>query len=479
MYPFTQHDSDTARGRNLFWWRKRNEGFEWRDYVRTTILVRREQRRQRMKDAKDAAATHVKDAGKRGLDAGIAGARSAGAGTVSGIKSLGSAAQAGARILGDWTIRAGRALGVGLAVVAGGIWLGTSALARRIGEPLGPVLEPVLDWAREPRPNLVLKVVAALAGLGALYRTWVFGFDADSIIATAIFVLTAALAVLAYLTDPYRTHRPGNRDSLLTRLRDHSFELPGDRRLSFGKAGLAALGIVAIGAAGLALYRYGSPVSLATLTPAPVTTGALPDASDPGQLTGRAVAVTGDTLRIAGKTVLLDDIEAPESAQSCQRRNGIWPCGKSAKDALAALVRGRRVTCDVVGEDTNATRARCYIGSDDIAEALVRKGHVFAAGGFWSSYAGVEDQAEGEKIGLWAGKADRPQDYRDKRWEDAKKSAPEGCPIKGPIRSGARVYVLPWAASYDSIRLRASRGERWFCSESEAEAAGWTRGSQS
>lgn len=468
-----------ARGRNVFWWRKRNDGFEWRDYVRTTILVRREQRRQRLKDAKDAAAAHVKDAGKRGLDVGIAGARNAGAGTVSGIKSLGQAASAGARTLGDWMARGARTLGVGLAIAAGGLWLGASAVARRVGEPLGPVLEPVLAWAREPRPSLALKIVAVVTGFGALYRTWTFGFDADAIVATVLCAVTASIVLLAYLTDPYRTHRPSGRDSLLTRLRGHTFELPGERQVSLGKIALALAGIVAVGSAGLALYRHGSPVSLANLTPAPVTTGALPEASDPGRLEGRAVAAAGDMLRISGKTVVLDGIEAPETTQRCRRRNGTWPCGAAAKEALATLVRGRRVTCDILGEQANAKRARCYVGDEDIAETLVRKGHVFAAGGFWSSYASVEDQAEEEKVGLWAGEAERPQEYRDKRWEEAKKSAPEGCPIKGPIRSGSRVYVLPWASSYDSIRLRTSRGERWFCSESEAEAAGWTRASQS
>lgn len=463
----------------MFWWRKRNDGFEWRDYVRTTILVRREQRRQRLKDAKDAAAAHVKDAGKRGLDVGMVGARNAGAGTVSGIKSLARTATAGAQVLGDWTARGARALAVGLAIAAGGLWLGASAVARRVGEPLGPILEPVLGWAREPRPSLALKIVAVVTGLGALYRTSTFGFDADAIVATLLFAVTASLAGLAFLTEPYRTHRPSGRDGLLTRLRGHTLELPGERQISLGRAGLALLGVVAIGSAGFALYRHGSPVSFASLAPAPVTTGALPDASDPGRIEGRAVAAAGDTLRISGKTIVLDGIEAPEATQRCRRRSGTWPCGAAAKEALAALVRGRRVTCEILGEQADAKRARCYVGSDDIAETLVRKGHVFAAGGFWSSYASVQDQAEDEKAGLWAGEADRPQEYRDKRWEEAKRSAPEGCPIKGSIRAGSRVYVLPWAASYDSIRLRTSRGERWFCSESEAEAAGWTRASQS
>src|SRR5690606_25796115 len=85
-HPFKRQIGDTARGNTLLWWRKRNEGFEWRDYVRTTILVRREQRRKRLKDVQAAAAAHVKDASRRGLDAGVHGARSAGTGTWSGLK---------------------------------------------------------------------------------------------------------------------------------------------------------------------------------------------------------------------------------------------------------------------------------------------------------------------------------------------------------------------------------------------------------
>lgn len=467
----------------MLWWRKRNEGFEWRDYVRTTILVRREQRRQRLKDVKEAAAHQVKDAGRRGLDAGLAGARSAGAGTVSGFRRLGSAAWSGAALLGLWSRKAGRALGIGGAIAAGGLWLGASALARRIGAPLGPVLDPILDWARRPRASIALKVIAALAGLGAAYRTWAFGFDADSAIATAIFALSGGLIVLAALTaapDPDRTRRLGARDGLLVRLRSHAFVLPGGRRLSAGAA-LALIAVVAAGTSAVVLVRHGPPASVASLASTPVTTGALPQSTDPWKLEGRAAAVTGDTLRIAGKTVRLDGIEAPETTQSCRRGTRSWPCGTAAKEALAALLRGRRITCEILGEDadTDAMRARCDTAGDDIAERLVRKGHVFAAGGFWGSYAGVEDEAETERVGLWAGEADRPQDFRDKRWEEAKKSAPEGCPIKGPVRSGARVYVLPWAPSYNSTRVRASRGERWFCSEREAKEAGWTRAARS
>ena len=40
----------------MFGLRKRQDGFEWRKYVRTTILIRREKRRQRIDDARRLAA---------------------------------------------------------------------------------------------------------------------------------------------------------------------------------------------------------------------------------------------------------------------------------------------------------------------------------------------------------------------------------------------------------------------------------------
>jgi hypothetical protein len=47
-----------------WWWRKKQDGFEWREYVRTTILVRRNERRQKVEDAKQAAIFGVKQAGR-------------------------------------------------------------------------------------------------------------------------------------------------------------------------------------------------------------------------------------------------------------------------------------------------------------------------------------------------------------------------------------------------------------------------------
>jgi len=50
------------------------------------------------------------------------------------------------------------------------------------------------------------------------------------------------------------------------------------------------------------------------------------------------------------------------------------------------------------------------------------------------------------------------------------------CNIKGNVSTrGERIYHVPGQRYYDETRISASHGERWFCSEEEARAAGWRR----
>jgi hypothetical protein len=51
------------------------------------------------------------------------------------------------------------------------------------------------------------------------------------------------------------------------------------------------------------------------------------------------------------------------------------------------------------------------------------------------------------------------------------------CDIKGNISygTGERIYHVRGQERYDGTVITASKGERWFCSEPEAQAAGWRR----
>jgi hypothetical protein len=47
------------------------------------------------------------------------------------------------------------------------------------------------------------------------------------------------------------------------------------------------------------------------------------------------------------------------------------------------------------------------------------------------------------------------------------------CPIKGNISSGGQIFHVPGQRDYCKTVIDLSKGERWFCSEAEAVAAGW------
>ncbi|MBU4530183.1 MAG: hypothetical protein KUA43_06290 [Hoeflea sp.] len=53
----------------------------------------------------------------------------------------------------------------------------------------------------------------------------------------------------------------------------------------------------------------------------------------------------------------------------------------------------------------------------------------------------------------------------------------EPCLIKGniSINSGARIYHVPGQHFYNQTKIRPEFGERWFCTEAEARAAGWRK----
>ena len=51
------------------------------------------------------------------------------------------------------------------------------------------------------------------------------------------------------------------------------------------------------------------------------------------------------------------------------------------------------------------------------------------------------------------------------------------CNIKGnvSINTGERIYHMPGQEDYLSTKISPRYGERWFCTEGEARAAGWRK----
>ena len=134
---------------------------------------------------------------------------------------------------------------------------------------------------------------------------------------------------------------------------------------------------------------------------------------------------------------------------------------------------GKTTLLRSIGGFETPTSGTIVIDGKDVAADLTARGHVFAESGLFSAYGRHEQDARNAKLGIWRGTSERPSEYRARLWETAKKTAPDGCPIKGHVSAGERVYVVPWSPTYGRVKVQADRGGRWFCSEQEAQAAGW------
>lgn len=200
-------------------------------------------------------------------------------------------------------------------------------------------------------------------------------------------------------------------------------------------------------------------------------------------LRGAARVVDGDTLEVGGETVRLYGIDAPERAQTCAGPEGDWPCGRWASRRLQALVGGG-VICDDRGTDRyGRVLSVCHRLADgvDINADMVAGGAAVAFRRYALDYVGAEAVAQRAGAGLWvmgASAVERPEQFRAAQRQGqapGQAQTVSGCAIKGNISANGRIYHLPGQYDYDRTRIDTSRGERWFCTEAEAMAAGWRR----
>lgn len=197
-------------------------------------------------------------------------------------------------------------------------------------------------------------------------------------------------------------------------------------------------------------------------------------------IAGDAIVIDGDTLEIGGRRIRLEGIDAPEMAQSCQTDSGSpWRCGRAAQQKLTEVTRGQTVACDAAGTDKyGRILAVCFVEGEDINAALVRQGLAWAFVRYSELYVSKEAEARAARRGIWQADNTAPWDFRHGRWQTAEASAPLGCAIKGNVSSKGMIYHAPWSAWYDKVKIDEARGERWFCSEDEAIAAGWRAAQQ-
>jgi endonuclease YncB( thermonuclease family) len=422
----------------VFGWRRKSDGVRWVQYVPTELRLRRQQRRERIEAAKIEVEGMARHAARR-ASAGAANGARAGAAAVSrgvaaGIAGLGN-------------------LVIGLAQSIAPILRWLAQAMASVGARLG-----------QPQAMRLVGLVGVLALLGGLVRVFSSGADLESRLALAggAVLVLGALAPTAWRAlgpplarialDALKTQRPG---------------LGVATRRHIGRTAPAALGILLLG--GIAGGGYWALASL--LAP-----------SQP--LSGRAVALSAETLKVGETEVRLAGIAAPLAEQRCGEGQRRWRCGEAAQRSLAALVRGRSLECTLSGSDeAGRPLARCRSGDKDIAAELVREGHVWADERDRGGYRKLEAVAKEAKLGVWRSPSVPPWEWRQQVWEEAARQAPDRCPVKAETSRGEKLYYLPWQASYERVRIaKASakeklrgldKGGRWFCSEEEARREGY------
>jgi len=198
--------------------------------------------------------------------------------------------------------------------------------------------------------------------------------------------------------------------------------------------------------------------------------------------------IDGDSIQVGDTVLQLSGIDAPELGQTCDDGGRHWPCGLDAAyrlRKLIALTSTPEISCfRVVASFVGARVATCMRGGEDLSVAMLQAGdavvvpegapHYVAAEAPF--YAEAELAARQASLGIWASKFEFPWDWRRKREQAGADGADPSCPLKGKVAAdGQRLYYGPLDPEYEAFAVDAARGDRFFCSDDQARAAGWLR----
>jgi len=166
--------------------------------------------------------------------------------------------------------------------------------------------------------------------------------------------------------------------------------------------------------------------------------------------------VDGDTVDFSdGTRGRLIGIDAPEYPKGC--------LSKQAKARLEELVLGKEVEVVKTGE-RSFQRDLVWVKVDgiNVNKVMVGEGMATKDEGFTDEIEMAENEAKSVKRGIWSSQCTAER---------------EGCVIKGNFHKGTkdRIYHLEDCYNYKQVVINPNEGDKWFCSEKEAEAAGFVK----
>ena len=226
-------------------------------------------------------------------------------------------------------------------------------------------------------------------------------------------------------------------------------------------------------------------VTATTVGPTPTMRLSFPDGTTPATVIR---VVDGDTIEveIEGEKhkVRYIGIDTPETVDP---RRPVGCFGEEASAANKALVEGRIVGLegDVSDTDRFGRLLRyVWLNSQEMVNAvLVREGYAQSSAyppdvRYQELFDGLEAGARSAGRGLWGPvclATSAPTPAGSPAEGACEYSGTSEAVIKGNIstNSSEKIYHVPGGGFYEQTVIDEAAGERWFCTESEAVAAGW------
>lgn len=230
--------------------------------------------------------------------------------------------------------------------------------------------------------------------------------------------------------------------------------------------------------------------------------------SGEGDVSGRERAlvravVDGDTIEVEleGGTVERVRYIGIDTPETVHPSKPVECFGREASARNKELVGGKEVLLerDTSDRDRYGRLLRyVYVGGALVNEALVGGGFAHASPyppdvRYEARFRNAERQAREERAGLWGAVCEQasaavapPAPALQGREASVTTPTPapttdasvsqDGCTIKGNINvKGEKIYHLPGCGSYEKTVVSEASGERWFCTEADARAAGWRK----
>jgi len=191
----------------------------------------------------------------------------------------------------------------------------------------------------------------------------------------------------------------------------------------------------------------------------------------------------GDSLDLAnGQRVRLLAIDAPEKGRCLadEARNKLrdLALGKHVRLKNTVTDDYGRTLANVIREDFSgwvkylrwwfATRLKLpnppafqenYLNRALVRDGLARFEHV--KNEYYTTLKAADDEAKAQQLGIYSSRC--------------RNLAPPGqCQVKGNLRAGLKQYYLPGCREYTQVIVDEAYGDQWFCSESEAQSAGFS-----